>query len=363
MAQVEQLGFRPFLVPEAATLLMKAGFLIDNTEFTESEAISFQGSLMKTQIFLEDITLEYASSRRVKPIVIFCDRGLMDGKAYVSTNVWQGILDENKWNEIYLRDSRYDAIIHMVTAADGAEKYYDLDTNEARYENLKQALDVDKRLQKNWSGHSQLYLIDNNVPSFDEKVQKAVRTVLNLLGIPQSTIFNRKFLIYPFHTKSITVPFEEFNVQEVFLTNSETQQTKLIKKGTDFSYNYTIETKDTTDDQVITRRRQITARDYIHYMQERRDESKIILEKLRVSFMYENQHFIIDTLTNVDQSPSLLRIETELASEEVKTPDFLKYFRDVTDEEDYATYTMASTTYKMPAKDSVIYKEARISKA
>lgn len=42
MTQVEQHGFRPFLVPEAATLIMKAGFLIDNTGFTEVEAIIFQ---------------------------------------------------------------------------------------------------------------------------------------------------------------------------------------------------------------------------------------------------------------------------------------------------------------------------------
>lgn len=41
-SQVDQLGFRPFIVPEAATLLMKSGFLIDNAEFTEVEAIQFQ---------------------------------------------------------------------------------------------------------------------------------------------------------------------------------------------------------------------------------------------------------------------------------------------------------------------------------
>lgn len=39
-----------------------------------------------------------------------------------------------------LRDRRYDAVIHMVTAADGAEKYYTLANNEARYEDAKTAI-------------------------------------------------------------------------------------------------------------------------------------------------------------------------------------------------------------------------------
>ena len=35
-----------------------------------------------------------------------------------------------------LRDKRYDLVIHMSTAADGAEKYYDLSSNKARSENI-----------------------------------------------------------------------------------------------------------------------------------------------------------------------------------------------------------------------------------
>jgi hypothetical protein len=37
-------------------------------------------------------------------------------------------------NEVYLRDRRYDLVLHMVTAADGAEKFYNLSNNLARYE-------------------------------------------------------------------------------------------------------------------------------------------------------------------------------------------------------------------------------------
>ena len=68
---------------------------------------------------------------------MFCDRGIFDGKAYVEPEDWVEILkgcnyDVEKSDEIM--DLRYDAVIHMVTAADGAPKFYDL-ANEARSEN------------------------------------------------------------------------------------------------------------------------------------------------------------------------------------------------------------------------------------
>lgn len=80
----------------------------------------------------------------------------------------------------------------------------------------------------------------------------------------------------------------------------------------------------------------------------------IYLQKKRVSFMYKNQHFIIDTFNNVKGKPSLLRIETEIKSELVEKPTFLKYFRDVTDEEAYATHNMAKKSYEIPKKDSAV---------
>ena len=47
---------------------------------------------------------------------------------------WQVLLDENGFNIVNLRDKRYDAVVHMVTAAEGAEDFYTLDNNQSRYE-------------------------------------------------------------------------------------------------------------------------------------------------------------------------------------------------------------------------------------
>lgn len=67
-------------------------------------------------------------------MVILIDRGLLDGSAYVSRGEWQALMDDLNMNVVSLRDNRYDAVLHMVTAADGADKFYASLSNEARYE-------------------------------------------------------------------------------------------------------------------------------------------------------------------------------------------------------------------------------------
>ena len=81
-----------------------------------------------------------------KEVVILIDRGLLDGCAYLSEKNWQAIIDDLGCNFLILIDSRNDAILHLRTAADGAEKFYASLTNEARYESSEEAKFKDKKL-------------------------------------------------------------------------------------------------------------------------------------------------------------------------------------------------------------------------
>ena len=47
---------------------------------------------------------------------------------------------------MYLRDKRYDVVVHMVTAAHGAETFYTTENNVARYEDIPTARIVDNNL-------------------------------------------------------------------------------------------------------------------------------------------------------------------------------------------------------------------------
>jgi len=70
-----------------------------------------------------------------------------------------------------IKDKRYDAVIHMVTAAEGAEEFYDYG-NEARFEDIQGARDRDKRLREAYLGHHRYYIVDNSHKNFGEKLSK-----------------------------------------------------------------------------------------------------------------------------------------------------------------------------------------------
>jgi hypothetical protein len=125
---------------------------------------------------LEDSFVELAKNEGVQSVIL-CDRGLMDGSAYVSEELWLAVLDEIGQTHIQLRDKRYDGVIHMVTAADGADKFYNK-SNEARYENIAQAVDVDKRLRNAYLGHYKFHIVDNKNTDFNGKIEKC-RGIVN----------------------------------------------------------------------------------------------------------------------------------------------------------------------------------------
>jgi hypothetical protein len=47
----------------------------------------------------------------------------------------------------------------LVSAADGAENFYSKENNEARYESIKEAVELDKKLINAWVGHPHFSVI------------------------------------------------------------------------------------------------------------------------------------------------------------------------------------------------------------
>ena len=64
--------------------------------------------------------------------VLLMDRGAMDVLAYVGKDQFDDVLEEFNWTVPQLRDQRYEAVVHLVTAAIGAERFYTLENNKAR---------------------------------------------------------------------------------------------------------------------------------------------------------------------------------------------------------------------------------------
>lgn len=85
-------------------------------------------------------------------------------------------------------------IIHMVTAAKGAKSFYGSKTNKHRSEDQQDAIDLDEKTLRQWMYHPNLHIVDNNVPSFNQKLQRVVTAITSLVKSSQPQ-FVFKFLV------------------------------------------------------------------------------------------------------------------------------------------------------------------------
>ena len=128
---------------------------------------------MRMQVALEDTFLEIAQMIQDQQVVLLIDRGLLDGSAYVTTEIWESLMDDMGTNTVRLRDDRYDGVLHLVTAADGAEQFYASLSNEARYESSEEAVEKDKNLRRAYMSHAKWTMIGNNFKDFNSKINAA----------------------------------------------------------------------------------------------------------------------------------------------------------------------------------------------
>ena len=57
---------------------------------------------------------------------------------------WERMRQANGWNEVDIRDNRYNQVIHMVSSACGAEEFYTCAGHKTRHEDIGVARMVDR---------------------------------------------------------------------------------------------------------------------------------------------------------------------------------------------------------------------------
>ncbi|RKP01677.1 hypothetical protein CXG81DRAFT_4726, partial [Caulochytrium protostelioides] len=157
----ETLGWKVYRVPETSSLLKGGGVVFE--ELTPEMSYSFQKSLLKTMLTIEDTyrQLGKLSAQAGRPTMLICDRGAMDPSAYMDREGWLRMLRELGQDEAQLRDQRYDCVVHLVTAAKGAERFYGNANNMTRTEDVDTARNIDNATMKAWMGHAGLQVVDN----------------------------------------------------------------------------------------------------------------------------------------------------------------------------------------------------------
>ena len=324
-------GFRVYVVPEAATIMQVGGASFAN--LTLEQILIFQTSLLRTQLALEDAFMEVAKGSG-RECFLLCDRGACDGKAYMPKHLWERMLNSNGWDMVSLRDGRYDLIVHMVTAADGAEKYYSLENNKARTEPPELAISLDKRTQEAWVGHPHLRIVDNRT-DFREKINRTDSRITELAGIHLSKRVVRKFLLQaPVDVSGA----EDFNVEQTFLSTgleSDVQES-VRRRGTCGVFTYVHKVRRGGQET----KRQISNREYISSLA-RIDPARRTVRIRRQSFLYAGAYFVLDCVTNVHPAVTLLRSHCEEGDDELELPSWIKVDREVTGEQEFSMYSIA----------------------
>lgn len=336
-------GYKVLVCPETTSLVINAGVDVLGLCGETSSLIELQRHIVRTQRALRQRFREFAAISGAPTIILF-DRGEMDNVAYIDQVLFEEMLNEEGLSVVELRDT-YDLVVHMVTAANGAEEAYTLSNNAARSETPAQARELDRRTLAAWVGHPRLRIIDNST-DFDSKVNRVLREVTALLGQSGPLEIERKFLLRdPGNIEEFVRCYgaSAVEIEQTYLTSARPGVELRVRRRSQAgaSSYYRAEKTTVEPGRRLTRERIITANEYDRLC-EHRDLERQVITKTRYCFVYEGHYFELD---HIRTPRELWVLEVELSDESatITLPDALEIVREVTGEHAFNNAEIART--------------------
>ena len=332
------LGFKVFTVPEVPTMYSQGGW----SYLTPNPKLYYEGELaiLQTQLALEDSFMRLAETC-TKPSFVVCDRGTLDISAYISPEMWQELCDKCHASTNQLR-SRYDAVLHLVSAADGAEQYYTTATNSTRYEQaneegLRIARDLDKKVNKAWTGHPHLRVI-NNHDDFDAKLNRVIMEISNVIGLPLPVTEERVYII---ELTGELPECIESEITQTYLVADPDCEVRLRRRSWGGEVVNVHKTKKRISaTEVLETERQVSNALYESLLQQA-DPYRATIRKTRRSFIWKGQYFEIDTFHQPVSNLVVLQTKGVAEQESVNFPPFIRVIKEVTGDQQYYNYNIA----------------------
>ena len=331
-----QMGYVVLFIPETATELISGGV----SPQTCGSNADFQKCLLRLQMEKEKTFEQAAQTMSADKVLIVCDRGALDNKAYITDAEFDDMLSQFGANEIELRD-HYDAVFHLVTAAKGAAEFYTTANNTARTETVQQAAGIDDKLIAAWTGHPHFRVIDNST-GFEEKMRRLIAEISSFLGEPEPFEVERKFLIeYPDVAWLESMPnCQKIEIIQTYLYCSRDEEVRVRQRGFDGHYIYFQTTKRRVSDiKRVEIERRLTEREYVRLLMNA-DTSRRQIRKDRYCLTYENQYFEIDVYPFWTDK-AIAEIELSDENAEIRCPDEIRVIKEVTDDDAYKNASLA----------------------
>ena len=332
-----QMGYTVLFVPETATELITGGV----APWTCGTNVDYQRCQLRLQLEKERIFVQAAKTMKAQKILIVCDRGALDNKAYMSAPEFAQVLADSGTNEIELRDS-YDAVFHLVTAAKGAKAFYTTANNAARTETAEAAAELDDRLISAWTGHPHLRVIDNS-SDFESKMKRLIAEISSFLGEPEPFEIERKFLIeYPDTEWLASIPnCQRIEIIQTYLKSDPGEEVRVRQRGADGHYIYfrTVKRK-VSDLKRIEIEQRLSESEYLRLLMTA-DTAKRQIRKDRYCLTFDNQYFEIDVYPFWSDK-AIVEIELSDENTEIHFPAQIKVIKEVTDDAAYKNAALAS---------------------
>lgn len=331
-----QMGYSVLFVPEIATELIKGGV----APWTCGTNGEYQKCQLRLQLDKERIFEQAAKTMGVSKVLIVCDRGALDNKAYMNDLEFAQVLEYLGTNEIELRDN-YDAVFHLVTAAKGAEEFYTTANNSARTETVDEAAALDDKLISSWTGHPHLRVIDNT-SDFENKMRRLITEISSFLGEPEPMEIERKFLIeYPDMKWLESIPnCQRVEIIQTYLKSDNGDEVRVRQRGIDGHYIYFQTTKRKLSDlKRVEIERRLSESEYLRLLMNA-DTTRRQIRKDRYCLTYKNQYFEIDVYP-FWKDKAIAEIELSNENAEIIFPEQIKVIKEVTDDESYKNASLA----------------------
>ena len=331
-----KMGYTVLFVPETATELITGGV----APWTCKPKVEFQKCLLRLQLEKERVFMQAARCMDAAKILIVCDRGSLDNKAFMDEIEFAQALRYLGTNEVELRDG-YDAVFHLVTAAKGAEEFYTTANNTARTETPAQAVALDDKLISAWTGHPHLRVIDN-ATNFENKMKRLVAEIASFLGEPEPYEIERKFLIeYPDIKWLESIPnCRRVEIIQTYLKSPENEEIRVRQRGIDGHYIYYQTVKRRVSDiKRVEIERRLSESEYLRLLMNA-DTTRHQIRKDRYCLTYDNQYFEIDVYP-FWKDKAIAEIELSDEKADIRFPKQINVIKEVTSDEAYKNASLA----------------------
>lgn len=343
VVELKQLGYNVIVSPEMATITINSGILPAGENAIDD--ITFQQIILMRQLIFEK-TCAMAAECMGDKTIILCDRGTLDGYAYVDKDKWEYILESQNQNKLAML-SNYDAVIYL----EGKEDFFTTENNKARYEkSADEAKMKGEKVLQSYLSHDNLIIVQAK-EHFEDKQQNVIDAIHNILGNPIPLRQQRKFLVEGVDVEKLSTIANKVVITQNYLQESDGYEYRLreMKSDKGVTYHYAIQNKKEDGMREIIKSATIDKEEYSRLLPKEEGEFSTCV-KTRYSFVYNKQYFRLDIFPD---NMMILEVNVTKENPEISLPEFVNVVEEVTNKEEYQNINIARSKQQEYGKRKV----------